>query len=241
LILGASSPVARAFARQVAAAGADVTLAGRDRQDLALSAADIAVRYGVDARVVDFDARNRESRAALAATMDDAPAGRLDVLLAFAAMPEQAEMEADPDLAIGCVEATYVGAIDVLLRLAQLLERAPGGRVVVLGSVAGDRGRLKNHVYGSAKAGLHAFAEGFRARMFRKGVTVTTVKPGFLDTGMTWGMPGIFLAARPDAFARTVMSAALAGRESVYVPGFWALIMLIIRHIPARLFKRLSI
>jgi short-subunit dehydrogenase len=242
LILGASSSVARAFAKQVAAEGAAVTLAGRDRADLESSAADLRVRYGTETAVLILDAADRDSRAMAAQAVTAAvPPGCLDVFLAFAAMPEQGDMETNPDLALDCILATYTGAVDLLLRLAPALERAPGGRVAVLGSVAGDRGRLKNHIYGSAKAGLHTFVAGYRNRLFRKGVTVTTIKPGFLDTAMTWGLPGIFLAATPDGFAKAALDATVKGKETVYIPGFWGLIMLIIQHIPEKIFKRLAV
>ena len=242
LVLGASSAIARAFARQVAEAGASVVLAGRDRDDLARSAADLSARYGAHAAVVDFDARDRASithviehcRATVAT-------GRLDVLLAFGSMPEQGAMDAKPALAGATIAANLTGAVELLLGLAPLLEAGRQGRVVVIGSVAGDRGRLKNYVYGAAKAGLATFAAGLRNRLYRSGVLVTTVKPGFIDTAMTWGLSGLFLVASPDTAARAILAAALKGREVVYVPRFWALIMLIIRLIPERVFKRLSI
>jgi short-subunit dehydrogenase len=242
LVLGASSAIARAFARQVAEAGASVLLAGRDRDDLDRSAADLTARYGAHAAVVDFDARDRASITRLVEHCRTGVAtGRLDVLLAFGSMPEQAAMEADPALAAATIEANLTGAVELLLGLAPLLEAGKSGRVVVIGSVAGDRGRLKNYVYGAAKAGLATFTAGLRNRLFRSGVLVTTVKPGFIDTAMTWGLPGLFLVASPDDAARAILAAALKGREVVYVPRFWALIMLIIRLIPERVFKKLSI
>jgi short-subunit dehydrogenase len=112
--------------------------------------------------------------------------------------------------------------------------------VIVVGSVAGDRGRLKNYVYGSAKAGLHAFAQGLRARLFRAGVQVTTVKPGFIDTAMTFGMKAGPLMASPEACARACLRHAKRGREIAYYPPVWRLIMLIIKHIPEPLMKRMS-
>jgi short-subunit dehydrogenase len=241
LVLGASSSVARAFARLVAAQGADLLLAGRDTDDLARSASDLRARYGVSAHVLPFDARERATIAALVAHCRDLPVGTLDVFLAFGSMPEQAAMEADPTLAVHTIEATYTGAVEVLLGLAPILEAGKQGRVVVLGSVAGDRGRLKNYVYGSAKAGLATFTAGLRNRLFRAGVLVTTVKPGFMDTAMTWGLPGMFLVASPEAAAASILKAAQKGKEVVYTPVFWALIMLIIRLIPERIFKKLSI
>jgi short-subunit dehydrogenase len=128
----------------------------------------------------------------------------------------------------------------VLLHLAPALERQGEGRVIVVGSVAGDRGRLKNYVYGSAKAGLHAFAQGLRARLFRAGVQVTTVKPGFIDTAMTFGMKSGPLMASPEACARACLRHAKRGREIAYYPPVWRLIMLIIKHIPEPLMKRMS-
>ena len=241
LVLGASSAVARAFARLVAARGAAVLLAGRDIDDLERSAADLRARFGGSAHVLPFDARERATIAALVAHCRDLPAGTLDVFLAFGSMPEQAAMEADPALAVHTIEATYTGAVEVLLGLAPLLEAGKQGHVVVLGSVAGDRGRLKNYVYGSAKAGLATFTAGLRNRLFRSGVLVTTVKPGFMDTAMTWGLPGMFLVAQPEDAASAILRAAQKGKEVVYTPVFWALIMLIIRLIPERIFKKLSI
>jgi short-subunit dehydrogenase len=242
LVLGASSAIARAFARLVAERGAAVLLAGRDRDDLARTAADLGARYGAHAEVLGFDARDRASIAAVVAHCRAVvPSGALDVFLAFGAMPEQAAMEVDPALATATIEATYTGAVELLLGLAPLLEAGGRGHVIVLGSVAGDRGRLKNYIYGSAKAGLAVFTAGLRNRLFRSGVLVTTVKPGFVDTAMTWGLPGLFLVAAPETVARACLAAALNGREVIYTPRFWALIMLIIRLIPERIFKKLSI
>jgi len=242
LVLGASSPIARAFAEEVAAAGAAVLLAGRDRGDLLRSAADLKLRHGIPVEVLGFDALDRASQRLLAdAVRTIVPEGKLDIFLGFGDMPDQAAMEHDPELAVRAINACFTGAAALLLDLAPLLEAGRSGRVIILSSVAGDRGRLKNYVYGAAKAGLTTFAAGLRNRLFRAGVTVTTVKPGFLDTGMTWGQPGIFLAAGPSRAARAMLAAGLKGKETVYVPRLWGLIMLIIRLIPERLFKRLSI
>jgi short-subunit dehydrogenase len=136
--------------------------------------------------------------------------------------------------------ATYTGAASLLLHLAPVLEAQGEGRVVVIGSVAGDRGRLKNYVYGSAKAGLHAFAQGLRARLFRAGVQVTTVKPGFIDTAMTFGMRTGPLMASPEACARACLRLAASGREVAYYPPVWRLIMLIIKLIPEGVMKKMS-
>jgi NAD(P)-dependent dehydrogenase (short-subunit alcohol dehydrogenase family) len=242
LILGASSPIARAFARLVAGQGARLVLAGRDSDDLNRSAADLRLRGATAIVVETFDAEDSASLDALAASLPHhVSPGGLDVFLAFGLMPEQKAMEADPALATRCLTATFLGAAHLLLAVAPMLEAGRAGRVIVLGSVAGDRGRFSNYVYGSAKAGLAAFCSGLRARLYRSGVTLTFAKPGFLDTGMTWGLPGIFYAESPERAATTLLRAALKGKEVLYVPGFWALIMLIIRSVPEKIFKKLSI
>ncbi len=242
LILGASSPIARAFARRVAGQGARLILAGRDAEDLALTAADLRLRGAGAATVECFDAEDMASIDALAARVQQQTSpGGLDIFLAVGLMPDQATMAADPALATRCLTASFTGPARLLLALVPALEAGRAGRVIVLGSVAGDRGRFSNYIYGSAKAGLAAFCSGLRARLFRQGVTLTFAKPGFLDTAMTWGLPGIFYAETPDRAAETLLRASLKGREELYVPGFWALIMLIIRLVPEKIFKRLSL
>jgi short-subunit dehydrogenase len=242
LVLGASSAIARAFARVAAAEGADVILAGRDRDDLDKSAADIALRSGRRATVFDFDATDYASHEAVIARAREAAAtGTLNIFLAFGTMPTQAEIDRDMKLAIRTIESNYTGAVSILQAAAPVLEAQKRGAVVALSSVAGDRGRIKNYVYGSAKAGLTAYLQGLRARLFRSGVSVTTVKPGFVDTAMTFGLPGMFLVASPDAGARACLKAARRGKEEIYFPFFWWGIMTIIRNIPERIFMRLSI
>lgn len=241
LVLGGSSSVARAFARAAAAGGADILLAGRDLEDLERTAADLAVRSKRRAEALAFDATAYDAHPAFVADCR-ARAGRLNLFLAFGLMPPQAEIDRDFALAERTIAANYTGAVSILSRLAPLFEQQGGGRVLVLSSVAGDRGRPKNYVYGSTKAGLNAYLQGLRARLARSGVSVTTVKAGFLDTAMTYGLPGgRLLVASPDSCARACLRAAAAGRDVVYYPAFWRLVMAIIKAMPERIFKRLDI
>lgn len=241
LILGGSSAIAHAFAHEAAAAGHGVLLAGRDVDDLRRSAADLAIRHGVAAEAMAFDAVDYDGHPDFMGACRERAAGTLNLLLAFALMPEQSDMEQDFALARKAIEATYLGAASILSAAAPVFEAQGTGRIVVIGSVAGDRGRIKNYIYGSAKAGLHAFVQGLRARLSRAGVSVTTIKPGFVDTAMTWGQPGLFLVASPEDCARACLRHADAGAEVRYVPWFWWGIMTIIKSIPERIFKRLSI
>lgn len=242
LVLGATSTIARAFAREVAEAGADVLLAGRDLDDLRASAADIAIRTARRAEAVAFDATSYASHAPLIAQAKQfAGAGALNLFVGFGTMPGQVEIDGDFALAEQTIAVNYTAVASILHAAAPVLKAQGKGHVVVIGSVAGDRGRPKNYTYGSAKAGVHALLSGYRAVMFRHGVSVTTVKPGFVDTAMTWGLPGVAMAAPPEAVARAAAIAALRGRDVIYTPWFWRGIMTIVRSIPERVFKRLDI
>ncbi len=240
LILGATSSMARAFARAAAAEGAAVILAGRDMAELERSATDLSLGYGVAARVIAFDARDAAAHAALAAEMAKIE-GVLNVGWFIASMPDQAAVDRDPDLAAGVLADGFGGAVSILHRLAPVLEAKGAGTVLAVGSVAGDRGRLKNYVYGAAKAGLATYLAGLRNRLGRSGAHVVTVKPGFVDTAMTWDAEGMFLVAAPEDVARDCLRAVGKRRDVIYTPWFWRWIMLIIRLIPERLFKKLSI
>jgi short-subunit dehydrogenase len=242
LIVGASSAIARAFARLAGAAGADVLLAGRDAADLAATAADLRVRFEGRAETVAFDAVDFGGHPALLSQARSfAGAGTLNLFLAFGTMPSQGEIDASPALVGDVIATNYTAAAYLLQIAAPLFEAQKRGRIVVLGSVAGDRGRLGNYVYGSAKAGLHAYLQGLWARLWRAGVTVTTVKPGPTDTAMTFGLPKLPLLVPPETVAEACFKAALRGKEIVYAPAPWWLIMTILRAIPERVFKKLSI
>ena len=240
VILGASSSIGRAFARRAAETGAHVVLAGRDDADLARTAADLNVQFDIDADCVAFDAAHPSSHEQTASALEGLPRP-LGVLVLFGTMPSQAEVDDDFGRAEEMIAVNYSGVISILSRIAPLLEADGEGCIVAMSSVAGDRGRLKNYVYGSTKAGLNAYLQGLRARLWRSGVTVTTVKSGFIDTDMTFGAPGLFLVASPDECAAACMKFAASGREQVYFPWFWRYIMLIIRLIPERIFKKMSI
>lgn len=240
LVLGASSSVGRAFARLAAQQGADIVLAGRDTDDLNRTAADVALRTGASVDVMLFDAADFDSHAAFAADCARRDSA-LDVFLLFGTMHEQDDSDEDFDLVRQTVNVNYLGAVSILDRLAPILEEQGDGRVVVLSSVAGDRGRRKNYLYGSVKGALNLYLQGLRARLFEAGVSVTTIKAGFLDTDMTFGLPGLFLVASPEECAEACLRLSAKGRESAYFPKFWFLIMTIIKSIPEPIFKRMSI
>jgi short-subunit dehydrogenase len=240
IILGATSSMARAFARKVSTEGAAVFLAGRDREDLTALAADCVLRGARLAEAVDFDARAPETFAALIERLR-AEEGEVNAAVFVGSMPAQAQIDADPALIDGTVTDSFTGPARFLHLLAPLIEERGTGTVVGVGSVAGDRGRLGNYVYGSAKAGFATYLSGLRNRLTRAGGHVVTVKPGFVDTAMTWGLQGMFLVASPEKVADDILRAVRKRRNVIYTPFFWALIMLIIRHIPEPIFKKMKI
>ncbi|TWT14990.1 SDR family NAD(P)-dependent oxidoreductase [Reyranella sp. CPCC 100927] len=239
LILGASSALARAFARRAAREGARLLLAGRDTADLADGAADLRTRFAADVDIVAFDAVAPQTHAAVAARL--ASAERPNVLLAFAAMPMQAEMESKPALAAVTLDANLTGAATILLRLLPVLEAKRGARVVIVGSVAGDRGRPRNYVYGASKAGLHALASGYRGRLHRAGVSVSLVKAGPFDSAMTFTRTGLRGVATAEAVADDCWRAAHRRATVVYSPATWRWIMMAVKAVPEPLFKRLDV
>jgi len=240
LILGASSSMARAFARAAAERGAEVILAGRDLKDLALSATDCGLRGSPKAQAIAFDARDPATFSPILEMMALQP-GTLNAAVFVSSMPPQKDIDADPARADGVIADGFLGPMRFLHALAPLLEERSGGTIIGVGSVAGDRGRIGNYVYGAAKAGFHTYLSGLRNRLARSGAHVVTVKPGFVDTSMTWGLPGLFLVASPEDVAVDLFRAVDKKRDVIYTPWFWRYIMLIIRAIPERIFKKLSV
>lgn len=240
LIVGATSSMARAFAASVAAQGATVLLAGRDLPELARSAADCRLRGAAACEALTFDARKPKTFAALVDRLT-AEDGTLNVAVFVGSMPDQDSIDADPGLIARTVEQNFTGPATLLHMLAPHLAQRGTGAVVGVGSVAGDRGRLGNYVYGAAKSGFATYLSGLRNRLAREGVHVMTVKPGFVDTAMTWGIEGMFLVASPDKIARDIHKGLKRRRNVLYTPFFWLGIMGIIRTIPEAIFKRLKI
>lgn len=240
IILGASSSMGRAFARRVAAEGHHLVLCARDGADTERTAIDCRLRGAASARTIAFDVRKPESFGPILEAAE-ATGARLNAAVFVGSMPTQAEIDADPSLVDTTIHDSLTGPARFLTLLAPRMEAQGGGTIVGVGSVAGDRGRLANYTYGAAKAGFHAFLSGLRVRLARKGAHVVTVKPGFTDTAMTWGLEGMFLVASPEKVAEDIWRAHVRRRDVIYTPWFWRIIMGIICAIPERLFKRLSI
>jgi short-subunit dehydrogenase len=242
LIVGASSGIGRAVAHRWAAAGNDLLLAGRDTQDLNHSAADLAIRYRIRAEVCQFDALDFKAHQAFWQDYLSRAGGTLEgVIIVHGSLPVQEEAQKDLELLHRTIDTNYTSAASLLTLAANEFESRRAGFICVFTSVAGDRGRQSNYVYGSAKAGLSAFTQGLRNRLFKSNVTIVTVKPGFVDSAMTWGLPGMFLVAQPDRIANDAFKAVRKRRSEIYSPWFWRYIMLVIKLIPDVIFKRMRL
>ncbi|RJF70782.1 SDR family NAD(P)-dependent oxidoreductase [Rhodopseudomonas palustris] len=240
LMLGAASGIAQATARLYAAEGAVIGLAGRNSERLGSIAADLAARGAGQTEIFELDLVSAEPSSALAGMV--AKLGGIDhVILAYGVLGDQALAERDLAAAEAILDVNFRSAAGWSLAAANVLEQQGRGSLVVLGSVAGDRGRRSNYVYGAAKAGLAVLIEGIDHRFRGRGPRAVIVKPGPTDTAMTTGMAkGGPLWATPEAVAAVVRKAADKGGPVVYAPARWWLIMTIIRAIPAAIFNKMN-
>jgi short-subunit dehydrogenase len=241
LILGAASDMARAIARAYAAKGRPLILAARDPARLAPDIADLGIRSGAAVRAVAFDVLDTAGHKAFLDGLGELP-GTVVCVVGF--MGDQARSEADWASAELVMRSNYTGPALILGETANRMAVRGSGTIVGISSVAGERGRARNYVYGSAKAGFTAFLSGLRHRLAlaRSGVRVITVLPGYVRTHALEGMetPG-FLTAEPPEVVAAILKAEESGRDVVYVRPVWCWVMLVIRALPERVFKKLRL
>jgi decaprenylphospho-beta-D-erythro-pentofuranosid-2-ulose 2-reductase len=239
LILGAASDMARAIARSFAAEGHPIQLAARNVERLETDRDDLVTRYGVAVTLHEFDALDLERHGDFVAGLPELP--RIAVC-AVGAMGTQEENAANPLVGTSVMRANFEGPASILAHLANAMEARGSGTLVGISSVAGERGRASNYVYGSAKAGFTAFLSGLRNRLAKTGVHVVTVLPGFVATAMTEGMDlPARLTAEPEEVGAAVVEAVQKGRDVIYVRPIWRIVMAVIRNIPEPIFKKTSL
>jgi len=241
LVLGATSSIAEATCRIWATQGANLFLVGRNQARLNAVAADLRTRGAtcVDVAVADLDDTERHS-ALLGHAVNSL--GGLDVAyLAHGVLGDQADAEQNFDSAAQILYTNLIAPISLLTWLANYCVQRRTGTIAVLTSVAGDRGRKSNYVYGSSKAGLSAFLGGLRNRVDREGVHVLAIKPGPTRTAMTSAMPGSERFADVEAVAEAIVKAIDRRADVLYVPFQWQPIMFVIRNIPESIFKKLNL
>tara|TARA_B110000908_G_C10264921_1_gene462819 strand:+ start:3080 stop:3811 length:732 start_codon:yes stop_codon:yes gene_type:complete len=239
LIIGAKSDIAKASAREYAKHGYDLYLAARNSDELKEFADDVTVRTQRMIKLVELDILDYKSHQAFYDSLEEKPLG---VISAIGYLGEQKKAQTDFNEAKQIMDTNYTGVVSLFNIIANDFEHRRGGFMVGISSVAGERGRKSNYIYGSAKAALTAYLSGLRNRLYDAQVHVMTVKPGFVATKMTEGM-GLpeKLTAHPEEVAEDIYNAQQKGKNVLYTKWMWRWMMLIIRNIPEFQFKKLSI
>ncbi|MFZ0663512.1 MAG: SDR family oxidoreductase [Acidobacteriaceae bacterium] len=240
LALGATSAIAEATLRLLAERGARFYLVGRNQHKLYAMAADLHTRGAVGVATHAMDLNDTAAHPAMLAAAAQS-LGTIELaLLAHGVLGEQAEAEASYVEAEAILRTNFLSAVSLITWLANYFETTKQGTLAVISSVAGDRARKSNYVYGASKGALSIFLDGVRNRIDRAGVQVLTIKPGFVATPMTAHVAQGPLFAKPAQVARGIVKAIEQRRDVVYLPAFWRGIMLVVRMVPRRIFKKLN-
>ena len=239
LIIGAKSDIAKEVAREYAKNGYDLYLAGRNIDEMKDFENDIKIRSKADVKLKEFDITDFESHEQFYNSLEPKPLG---VIVVAGYMAEQKTCENDWSKTLNTINVNFTGAVSILNIIANDMEQNKNGFIVGVSSVAGDRGRKANYIYGSAKAGFSAYLSGLRNRLYESGVKVLTVKPGFVNTKMTEHLDlSAKLTAESEDVASDIYNAQQKGKDILYTKSIWRFVMLVIKHIPEMIFKRLSI
>ena len=241
LIVGATSAIAEATARIWAQRGDHLFLVARNKERLEAIADDLRVRGCPKVETYCMDANDFDTHVSMLDAAEQLLNGLDTVLIAHGTLSDQPACQQSVELTMQEIRTNALSVIALLTHIANRFERRQKGTIAVISSVAGDRGRQSNYVYGSAKAMVTTFTSGLRQRLFKSGVAVVTIKPGFVDTPMTASFKKGMLWASPDSLAKTIDKSVLRKCGVVYAPWFWWFIMTIINLIPEKFFKRLGL
>lgn len=239
LIIGAKSDIAKEIAREYAKNGYNLYLAARDSKDLEDFANDINIRSEVQVELKELDVIDFENHQKFYESLEPRPQG---VIFVAGYMVDQKECETDWSKTLNTINVNFTGAVSLLNIVANDMEKRKKGFIVGVSSVAGERGRKANYIYGSAKAGFSTYLSGLRNRLYESGVKVLTVRPGFVNTKMTAGLDlPSKLTAQPEDVAKEIYNAQQKGKDVLYTKSVWKYIMTIIKMIPEWKFKKMSI
>ena len=239
LIIGATSAIAEHCARIWAAKGDALHLVARNEQRVQTIAADLKVRGASEVTTYCTNLNDMEKHVELLDKADGS-LGSVDiVLVAHGTLSNQKACELSVEETLAEIHTNALSTVSLLTLIANRFEAKRNGTICVISSVAGDRGRASNYVYGSAKAMVTAFTSGLRQRLHKSNVAVVTIKPGFVDTPMTSEFKKGLLWANPNAVAKSILKAIDSQKTEVYVPGFWWAIMMLIRIIPNEIFRKI--
>ena len=241
LVLGGGSDIGLATARALVADRArTVILAGRKPDRLEAAAEDLRRRGATTVDVVEFDGDDLQRHPEFADRVFDRPEDIDVVVVAFGVLGDQALAERDPGAAAAILQTNLVGPVSVLTAVTERLRSQGHGSIVVLSSVAGERARRSNYVYGASKAGLDAFSQGLGDRLAGTGVNVMVVRPGFVRSKMTAGRKPAPLSVRPEDVAGAIAEGLRRNAEIVWVPPALRWVMVVLRHLPRPLFRRVT-
>lgn len=244
LVVGATSGIGRALCHRFAEAGTRLVIAGRNEDALGDLAAELQQRHGTEVAAEAYDALEVQDPAPFLDRCVGLGGGHVDgVVVCHGYLPTPEEAASDPLVVRRAIDVNFTSVATLLTAVAELLEDREGSWIAAISSVAGDRGRRSNYVYGSAKGALSIFLQGLRSRLHPKGVHVLTIKPGFVDTSMLRESraAGSRLAATPERVAKDIHAAIKRRRDVLYTPWFWRPILFVIRLVPERAFKRVGI
>ncbi len=240
MIIGATSVIAQETARFFAIEGAEFFLVGIPADKLAVIKDDLVARGAKRAEVYEADLLDFGKHPQIVESAVKTLGGLDAVLIAHGTLGNQKASEASVEVALKELNLNFMTNVSLLTLLANYFEQQRRGCIAVISSVAGDRGRGSNYVYGTAKAGTTAFMQGLRNRLAKSGVSVVTIKPGLVDTPMTADVKKNFLFAAPASVGKSIYLGMKKGKDTVYAPWFWRYIMWIIIHIPEFIFKKMS-
>lgn len=241
IIIGATSAIAKAVARLYAHRGDRLYLIARDQERLSQIAEDLKIRGAQSVTSINFDVNDLDSHETIITDAFNA-LGVVDiVLIAHGTLPDQSSCQKHSSEMISELHTNAISTTSLLTHFANRLEAQKSGALAVITSVAGARGRQSNYVYGSAKGMISIFLQGLRNRLYKSGVNVLDIKPGFVDTPMTAAFDKGLLWAKPETIAEGIITGIDKKKTMVYLPWFWRVIMLIIRLIPEKIFRMLSL
>ena len=241
LIIGATSAIAQEVAKIYALEQCLLYLVGRNEDKLHIVADDLRARGAQAVELLALDLSNPATHDDLIEKAQAFLQGIDVVLIAYGSLPNQSACEANVEQTLAELNTNFVSVVALLTQLANELEKQGSGTLAVISSVAGDRGRQSNYIYGAAKGGLTVFLQGLRNRLASKGVHVLTIKPGFVDTPMTAEFKKGLLWVSAETLAQGIVKAIDKKRDVAYLPWFWLGIMLIIKSIPERIFKKMKL
>lgn len=241
LVIGATSAIAEATVRIWAQRGNQLFLVARNEERLNLVTKDLKVRGAPKVHNYCMDANDFDQHLPMLDIVYEV-FGAIDiVLIAHGTLSKQKECEQSVELTMKEIKTNALSVVALLTHLANRFERQGNGTIAVISSVAGDRGRASNYVYGSAKAMVTTFTSGLRQRLYKSGISVVTIKPGFVETPMTADFKKGLLWTTPGAVSEKIVNYIDHQKNEIYVPGFWRVIIFFIKLIPQNIFKKLEL